>query len=158
MGTSYSPAAAQWVICHLLKANCQMPWARGGEGGGEVQLIWNGQSQKYVLYFDLSSTDNVRYQSLYYVNDVLRHQHDKNREQLFRPYWDSLALCSENMARQPKNQHTTIAKLNWVALSVLVMLVSGNVYRVVSALRTIVCLHWYFLLASHSEAAHYFVQ
>ena len=78
MRTLYAPAATQWVIC-LLKANCQIP----REGGGRrFELSCNGQSPKYILHY---RADNVRFQSLYYVNYVSRHQHDKNQEQLFRP-------------------------------------------------------------------------
>ena len=50
-----------------------MPRGGGGVGGGgRFELFWNGQRQNYVLYFDLNSADNVRLQSLYYVNDVSR--------------------------------------------------------------------------------------
>ena len=51
----------------------------------------------------IANTDN-KMQGWYYVKGVLRHQkkkeqikQDRNSGQLFRPSWDSSALCSEDM-------------------------------------------------------------
>ena len=51
-------------------SNAPREWR--GWGWGRFELLWSGQRQNYVLYFDLNSSDNFRLQSLYYVNDVSR--------------------------------------------------------------------------------------